>query len=244
CFPKRINKVFYTIESLFNQSFDYNYSIVLYLSKDEFSSYLDIPHSIRKLVNRGLVVKFVSDNIRSYKKLHYAYQEFKYIPIVTVDDDIFYPRNWLSKIYSSHIENEDDIIYMRGREITFNNNNIDFYNYMPQAKGYSRSFLSIPTGVSGILYPPNSLHADFSNVDIFMSLSPTADDLWYKIMTLKNNKRCFLANGFSIHYPPVLGTQSISLRKINLSDGKSNNDIQFDALLKHYNINLRDYMDL
>lgn len=241
CFPARIEKVYYTIESLFFQNAEVNYDIRLYLSKDEFKDEI-IPSTLERLKRRGLKIIFVDGNLRSYKKLIYVYgSENK--PIITVDDDIFYPRYWLNVIYNAYLEKPNEIIYLRGREIVFDDDKLKLYHEYPQAKGFDLSYLTIPTGVSGILYPPDSLFEDWNNIDKFMKLSPSADDLWFKVMSLKKGTKCYLAYDYSIHYPPVLGTQSVSLRMINVKKEKSPNDIQLHNLLKHYKLNIENFRD-
>ncbi|PSW60658.1 hypothetical protein C0W54_14365 [Photobacterium kishitanii] len=239
CFPARINKVFYTIESLINQNVNISYDIRLYLSKDEFVKGM-IPDSLKRLEARGLSIIFVEGNIRSYKKLIYVY-DIESKPIITVDDDIFYPKEWLDTLYTSHLEKPCDIIYFRGRKIIFDDENLKLYHEYPQADGLHESYLTIPTGVSGILYPPKSLFKDWDNQNLFIKLAPSADDLWFKVMSLLNNRKCYLAYDFSVHFPPVLGTQSISLRKINVLNTQSPNDIQLKNLLDYYNIDLSTY---
>ncbi|PSV46992.1 hypothetical protein [Photobacterium sp. GB-36] len=241
CFPARIDQVYYTIESLFFQRSKVNYDIRLYLSNDEFKNN-EIPNSLKRLKKRGLKIFFVDDNLKSYKKLVYAYG-LENIPVITVDDDIFYPSYWINTIYDGHQNKPCDIIYLRGREIIFNGDDLKLYHEYPQAKGFEESYLTIPTGVSGILYPPNSLFDDWDNKDKFMTLAPSADDLWFKIMSLKKGTKCFLANNISIHFPPVLGTQSVSLRKLNVKNKLSPNDVQLRNLLKYYDLDFNNYRE-
>lgn len=231
-FTERINKVHLTIESIFHQDVPFDYEVRLYLSEDEFNREL-LPNTLIRLEERGLKIIFVGGNIRSYKKLHYAYSEKSGLPIVTSDDDIFYPRNWLRKLYENHQENPFHIIYMRGREITFNNGDLNKYTDFPLSSGAYPKRYVIPTGVSGILYPVGCFYIDYNRLDIIQELAPYADDLWYRVMSGLNNVDCILIGGKSIHFPPVLGTQSMSLRKINV-DGDSKNDDQFRALIERY----------
>jgi hypothetical protein len=42
----------------------------------------------------------------------------------------------------------------------------------------------LPLGVGSILYPPNAFHEDCTRPDLFLELSPTGDDIWFKFMTL------------------------------------------------------------
>lgn len=242
CFPARINKVFFTIESIFNQKCNFNYEVRLYLSKDEFPC-RKLPSSLKRLENRNLKIFFVDGNLKSYKKLIYAYDNEGKLPVVTADDDIFYPKSWLSCLYSKHLTNPEFVIFFRGRVISFTNDfQPDLYFNFKLSNQDDNGFLCIPTGVSGILYPCGCFHSDWNNIEKILKLAPTADDLWFKVMTLLNNRYSLMASKQSIHFTPVLGTQFISLNKINVNNGYSENDTQFNALLDHYKINLIEYL--
>ncbi|HCH2615921.1 TPA: hypothetical protein NKS80_001463 [Vibrio parahaemolyticus] len=240
-YPKRISTVFLTIESIFNQDVNEDYIVVLYLSKEEFKG-TALPSSLIRLQNRGLVIKFVDGNIKSYKKLHYAIIKYLYFgsKIITADDDILYPNSWLRKLLETSNENPGCVCYYRGREIKFNNEGkILTYNSLPLANSKSNRMMTIPTGVSGILYPPYSLHEDVLKKDIFLDLAPNADDLWYKTMSLMKGTECVMVTDKSVHFPPILGTQITSLRSTNLclSSDVINNDTQLGKLVDFYKIN-------
>lgn len=241
-FFDRSNKVYLTLESLIHQKIDIPFSVCLFLSKEEFPD-SKLPTSLNKLKKKGVEIYFVDKNIRSYKKIHYSLTMFKNKNIITSDDDIFYPDHWLDGLYKCHLKNKSDIICYRARDISLIRDQVDLYSKFKLSTNLSNPYLMIPTGVSGVLYPVNCFYSDAIQEKLFMTLSPTADDLWYKIMSLLNGKKCRLVGDVSIHFPPVLGTQQFSLRCINttIGDGKSENDRQLTNLLKYYNINLSEY---
>lgn len=242
CFPGRIKKVYLTLESIMAQQYN-NFKVVLYLSHEEFPKGLeDLPGSLIRLHKRGVDINFTCENIRSYKKLHYALSDFPELPVITADDDVLYPSRWVNDFMESHKLFHDDILFARGHQITFDRNgNVKKYISFGKPAGYSASSLYIPTGVSGILYPPGCFFQDVQNKDIFMKLAPNADDIWYKVMTLLNGRKSRLIYKKPIHYPPILGTQKISLRKQNLSKQHLNNDTQLLNLIDYYSIELADF---
>lgn len=240
CYPGRIGTLFLTLESLIQQNLS-NIKIVVYLSKDEFPDE-QIPYLLRKQCNRGVEIKFVSDNLRSYKKLHYAISDYPDLPILTADDDILYPRDWAKKFYEYFLKNNETILYARGHKILLDEEGKPKpYSTFTKPEAQKADNLVIPTGVSGILYPPHCFYKDVRNADIFMRLAPRADDLWYRLMTLMNNRKCMLIYNNSVHFPPILGTQKTSLRMTNLKPNDINNDSQLRALLDYYKINLESY---
>lgn len=89
-YPKRINTAYLSIESIFYQSLAPD-RVILWLSKKEVCKN-DIPKNLKKLKSRGLEIRMVEDNIKSYKKLFYAIKEFGDQLIITCDDDTIYPK--------------------------------------------------------------------------------------------------------------------------------------------------------
>ncbi|MEZ8658693.1 hypothetical protein AB6D68_06215 [Vibrio cyclitrophicus] len=239
CFPARISKVFLTVESLFYQRCNIDFEVELYLSLDEFPK-RKLPSSILRLQKRGLKVYFVEGNERSYKKLIYSYAKWDK-PVVTVDDDIFYPSKFVCKLYEAHVENPEDIIFFRGKKIHFQDNTIGLYSSYNEACNYEANKYLLPTGVSGVLYPDGSLHKDYNKAEIYSQLAPHADDLWFKVMTLLNGRASRLCHSRSIHFPLILGSQKISLRKVNVSSGLSKNDVQLRAIMEHYEISENNF---
>ena len=94
--PERIHKVHLCIESLLRQSCKPDY-LILWVSIPEEK----IPKKLDRLKKRGLQIKFCKD-IRSYKKIIYTLKENPQSIIVTADDDIFYPKDWLKQLYDAY----------------------------------------------------------------------------------------------------------------------------------------------
>ena len=84
--------------------------IILWLSDDEFPNKEEnILSNILKLKKNGLTIKWCK-NIKSYKKLIPALQEYSNDIIITADDDIYYPENWLKILYETHKQHPENII--------------------------------------------------------------------------------------------------------------------------------------
>lgn len=180
----RIKTVYVTLESIWNQSTKPS-KVILVLSSDEFKSELDLPFSIRKLIKRGLVVNFVKGNLKSYKKLVYTYNDMN---VITIDDDIIYPKWWYKKILEAAKANPNTVISYGCRKLL----HTDSYSFLPYrsfvyCNSSISSFLNLPIGAYGVFYPKDSLHSDLKNSDIFLSLSPKGDDIWFKAMSVLNN---------------------------------------------------------
>lgn len=240
----RLRTVYLTIESVLSQSRSCD-KVVIYLSKEDIEPN-NLPRSLKRLSQRGVIIKFVEENLRSYKKLHYALTDFPKSKIVTVDDDIIYPKDWLKSLVETSNRFPNDVVFYRGHVIKCDDSGeLLSYNDFSQAYGQSRSLLNLPTGVSGVLYPQGCFHEDVLDSKTFLALAPYADDLWYKVMSLKSGTSCKLVGDHSIHFTPILGTQLNSLRRTNLSDNEINNDMQLRKLKEHYCIdfNFSDFKE-
>ena len=112
-YPPRIGRVHRTLRSILLQSLKPG-RIELALSEDEFPRRA-LPPEIVQLGDRGVHVLWVPGNIRSFKKLVPVLDTAGGQAVVTADDDIIYPADWLQGLWSSHQESPGTIWGTRGR---------------------------------------------------------------------------------------------------------------------------------
>ena len=188
--PERMYDVHYTLYSLLNQQVKPD-KVILWLSKDDFpNGELDLPKEVLRLQKNGLSLRFC-DDLKSYKKIIPALEAYPNDIIVTADDDIYYPPNWLKLLYEDYRRNENEIIAHRVRKIKFDEKgNVDDYNnWMLNTDEDDYSYLNLPTGAGGVLYPPNCFYKDVMNKDIFTSRCRYSDDIWLWAMAILNHKK-------------------------------------------------------
>ncbi len=196
---KRFDVVHLTLEALLNQEYQPD-KIILWLSQEDIDK-TPLPIKVLNLQKRGVDIRIVKENIRSYKKLIYSLKEYPDSYIVTCDDDILYPSWFLKYLVATSNVHTTCIVAYTCRILHLTKHNIfkpyEFSNYVSYA-GPSLSLL--PIGASGIMYPPHSLHQEVHNKEIFLKLAPMADDLWFKAMALLNNTQTVLVNNRSITF--------------------------------------------
>ena len=125
-FPERINEVPYCIYSLLNQNLKPK-KVVLWLASEEFpNKENDLPSQLLDFLDYGFDIMWC-DNLKSFKKLIPSLKEFHSNIIVTADDDVFYPNNWLESLYNTYLLNLDSIICTRCRKIKIKDNTLDKY---------------------------------------------------------------------------------------------------------------------
>jgi hypothetical protein len=96
--------------------------------------------------------------------------------------------------------------------------------------------LLVPVGVSGILYPPNSINVEVFNKKIFKKISLYADDLWLKTMGMMNGTKIKQTSCFPGHFFTIRYTQEKALFRVNLI--KKMNDFQLSSLFKYYKLRI------
>lgn len=232
-FPPRINAVTIVLGILLRQTCKPD-RILLYLAKDQFAN-RKLPLWLKLQEKCGVEVVYC-DDLKSHKKYYYAMQKYPNDIVITVDDDLYYERDLVERLYESYEKHPKAISAARTHLITFDKyGKISPYNEWKWE--YSQiidqpSTLLIATGVGGVLYPPHCMHSEVFNKERITSLCLTADDLWLKIMQIMNNTPVVL--GMEIQEPNCIkGTQESALFHENVT--KNRNDQQLQSILKVYN---------
>ena len=183
----RLPRIHQTIKSLKEQT-KAVHSINLYISNSPFLLDAGIEaddHLLKEVSDMGVNVYLVP-NIGPYRKqypiiwqLHDAQASME-TAIITVDDDVYYPKE-IIEILMSKLEMEESIIAHRGRKIAFSGGQIGPYKSFSMPDDGS-SYMNMGTGKNGIAY---RLRYFPSNIDEYIGpfLAPTADDLWCKWVT-------------------------------------------------------------
>jgi hypothetical protein len=214
--------------------------IILWLGKDHFSSVADLPVEIRNQVKRGLEIKFRED-LKPHTKYYYAMRENPESPIVTVDDDTFYPSNVLEELLKYHRRFPNAIICNGARIIKIKDNGFENYRvwenwYSDYAKKIEKCerYDLLPLGVMGVLYPEGSLDREVFNIESIKKTSLKADDLWLKAMAIKKGTSTLLTYSYPKAFVSLPDTQSQTLMNYNLEQGQ--NDKQLQAIDQEYGI--------
>lgn len=229
---KRIYEVFLAVESIMQQTVKPN-RIVLWL--DEARQNELLPITLQKQIERGLEVRYCKD-VGPHTKLVPSLKLFPDDILVTIDDDTIYEFDMLENLLNSYRQFPQYIHANRAHIIKFTDKGcIDNYNTWEQCTTkIGTSPLLFPTGVGGVLYPPHSLCEEVLNEEAFLRLCPTADDIWFKAMSLLNNKQCYKTPSHNPCYFSIPTMQDIGLYKNNVFGGE--NDIQIKKVFEAYRL--------
>lgn len=222
--------------------------IELWLS-DELSSD-DMPESLRRLERYGLRINFVPD-VGPHTKLLYALREFPQNFITTFDDDFYYPPHSVETLLRTSDKVPGAIIGNWVRQLRFG-----VTGKVMKAKAgklltpkIMEREIEISAGVSnvgydlfaygtsGILYPPGCMDDRVFDIDLFRTLCPTEDDVWFKAMALlKGVPVATTSLGLTPRHHCLHGSQSVALRHKNHAGSGKTTRNQIRAVFEHFDL--------
>jgi hypothetical protein len=172
----------------------------------------------------------------SHKKLIHTITAYPDEKIITCDDDLMYRPDWLSLLNEESLRFPHAIIANQTRTIkTDDKGEFLPYEQWPTDRWEGEDPARIlPIGAEGVLYPPNTLHPLFNREDLFLKLSPKADDLWFKAMSLMNGTECRHASNSGKKGIPIMGSQKFSLKHVNIKEDL--NSVQWEQLADHFGL--------
>lgn len=231
-FPARIENVWITVESIFQQTYK-PWKVVLVLAEDEFKN-RTIPQSLEQQIKRGLDIIWTDRNTRSYKKLLPTKKAYPSAKIITVDDDVIYEPWRISRLIEAEKKYPNAVIGYRGCEITVENEKIKPYKTWPPANEQSRGDNVLLTGIGGILYPPGVLCEEMLfDIESALELAPSADDIWFWAVAVLSNTKIHCL-GYEKHEIISPDDQNNALFTINVAGGR--NDIQLNNVIERYDL--------
>ncbi|WP_293294304.1 zinc-binding alcohol dehydrogenase [Allomuricauda sp.] len=233
--PSRLHIVHLTIKSLMDQKV-LPEKIILWLHEDLKNQ---IPSNLNSLISNLFSIKY-TDYHSSHRKLVEPLKHYPEKTIITCDDDMMYRKNWLSDLYKVHLSDPDKIIANQTRCIAYDKSGelLPYKLWESAPSGCSTPELTLPIGAGGTLYPPNSMDQKVFDQDLFLSLAPNADDLWFKIMGLLKGSVSVQAYNTGKEPIPIWGSQKQSLKNTNIKEDK--NRTQWLALTDHFQLKLEN----
>ena len=215
-YPARFPFLHIVLESLLTQKMKPD-MLVLWLYKEDMKH---LPPKVLNLQKRGLTIRSVNEDLRSYQKLYYALEEFEKDAVIICDDDTLYPRGFTAGLYEKWLKYPDCIAaYRCTKIIKAGPNTLAPYDTWPPARGLEPDLSFFHTGVSGVLYPPGSLHPEVFNKDLLRRLSPDTDDIWFKACALLNGTKTVMVKEKPASFPIVYyrSSQQSALWKTNIN---------------------------
>lgn len=227
-FPPRMKHLWMVIDLLMRQKVKPS-CINLCLYRDDFPDG-KLPESLAPYLERGLRVIWADEDLKPHLKYHYTFKEEvegRKRPVITVDDDLFYPADLTARLLRLHEEYPDAVcanITKRINGPAYNGWKIETEHHSPDAE-------LLALGFGGVLYPCSFYQSEcIFDLDAIRTVCPKADDLWLKRCEKVTDTG--VATGEFMAVPPeVPSSQGISLSSSNVAQGR--NDIAWAALERY-----------
>jgi hypothetical protein len=243
-FPERISEIKYTIFSLLDQKI-LPEKIILWLATIQFPDReRNLPDDLLALLQFNFEIRWWTEDLKSYKKLIPALEQFPDYFIVTADDDLYYHKKWLKKLWEAHLKHPNDLVCHMAYHIKYDKNGqvLPYHKWRHNITASTSSFLFFPLCGAGAVFNVDLLFKDVCNKELFMRLAPHADDMWFYFMTVLNNTPiCVVLHSCNrLRYiNPYREYNLIDQYKLaTLNIDNNQNDIQFRNLLEYYKIKL------
>lgn len=238
-YPARIGKVWLSIESILRQTVVPDI-VVLWLSKEQFSSIEELPANLLALRKQGLIIELREGDLRSHKKYYYALKEYADYDLFTFDDDIIYPSDSCEKVLEAALLNTESCICRYSNQIRLESDNQIYWSRTQKDQVNKLSYFTFCGSGGGTLYPVGTLPDITLNKDVFMKKCRTADDVWLNSM-LRFNKKLVVAIMSYCPLLSILNKDRSTLSDINIGD---ENRRQFNAVREYCIANGFDIYDL
>lgn len=229
-----------TLYSLCNQQVSPDRIILWLDDKYELS---ELPYTITRYIKNGLEIRFV-ENKKNFTQIIYTLKEFQNSIIVAVKDDIYYPADWLKKLYHSYISSPNDIHCNRAIKVELNNKQIAPYKEWKRfSQSETSSYNNYPLISGGILYPPNCFGKEIFREDIYKKKAQTTWEIWSWFIALVSNRKIRVVKN---HIKTLTCTNYIRTIKQDYDYIKQskNTDYQISKLLEFYKQNIYQKLDI
>jgi hypothetical protein len=184
------------------------------------------PAALRRLRRRGLEIRLATNHgphTKYFPALPVAAASGR--PLVTADDDMLYPPEWLAELVSSYVNRPDAISTWRARTVMFDGDELAPYLSWPLANGMEPTPLNFITGVSGVLYPPRFVAALLEAGEAFAEHAPKADDVWLHFLAVREGVPIRQIAPVGVDFPTVPDSQAVALQVANVVGGLNDRQI-------------------
>lgn len=199
--------------------------LVLWLDSPEL--FESRPESLRRLERRGLEIR-LSDNFGPHTK-YYPFVESTErhaMPLVTADDDIIYPPDWLELLVEANRRHPEAVSGHWVNVMGVSGDRVAGYVTWARARDTAARPANMALGVSGVIYPPAMLGELRQRGDAFLSACPGADDIWLQWVALRAGIPVRQVGRVPRHFPMIPGSQGQALVKTNVGENRNDRWIQ------------------
>ena len=187
------------------------------------SGQAEISSSLKRLQSRGLDIR-VCDDFGPHTK-YYPYLESMNGTgaemLVTADDDVVYPPEWLDRLLTAHRDHPEAIHCFDARRIGINKYHFDpcqFWDICPTSDPDRLNFLF--TG-HGVLYPHSFLSRVQARGTGFQTVAPDSDAVWMSHIAFREGIPIASVAGQGLVFESIPKSETYDLPKIQFIYGGS-----------------------
>ena len=216
-FGKRARTVAFTLESI-AQGDVLPSRLLLWL--DEPASLATPSAMLARLQKRGVEV-IQTENFGPHKKYFpYVASESSFdAPLVTADDDVLYPANWLSTLMQRYRAHSDSVHCYRARVAELRDGRLTPYASWHECATTEPSHRHFSIGMAGVLFPPPVLRELQSRGTEFRETCPRTDDIWLNLQAQRVGARVRQVRPQPEYFMLLPGTQKSGLLHANVDGG-------------------------
>lgn len=184
---RRLGLFYYGFQSLVCQNFE-DFKILINLSKEAYLFDDGIESIPSWMQGENVQVNFV-ENTGSYRKLIPLIDTVKDDDlIITADDDVLYSKSWLPGLVNEAVKYPGSIVCGGARRISRNIfGSLQNYSNWTLCTASETAMDLLPVGVFGVAYRKRLIDLDFIKDVAYKEHAPTADDLWFRIASMRKN---------------------------------------------------------
>ena len=227
--PARFNALALSLKALKSQILQPQ-SINVFIAETDIAV---LPDSIKELEKSGFIKISPCEDLGSGKKLIPALKVQSNLPIITIDDDLYFENDLFLHLMINHYLYPDAIIAARVHQLAVNDSNdvlpfSTWHKHYDLSEGPSNDLM--PTSGAGTLFPPKAMHEDASNAALYTELSHNTDDLWWYFQARRKGTLVRRLSGLD-HLNFIDSTQDDGLWK---NGNQDRNEVNLKALLAQY----------
>ena len=192
-----------------------------------------LPESIKELEKSGDIKIISCDDLGSGKKLIPALKSQRNLPIITIDDDLYYDNDLFLHLMINHYLYPAAIIAARVHRLVVSESGEvlpfgDWHKIYDLGVGPAKDLM--PTSGAGTLFPPKAMHEDAADAALYSKLSFNTDDLWWFFQARRNGTLIRRLSGLdTLNY--IESTQEVGLWS---NGNQDRNEVNLKALLGQY----------
>lgn len=201
--------------------------------KDAPEGLASLPHdALAAFSEWGVALHWVDEDLGPHNKYFHLLGRGVELPVLTIDDDAILPSGHFRALWEAHLRFPNCVVAGRTHRIRVQRKS-GRLSLLPYAKWELEqskiinmpSHVLLPTGLGGIMYPPNALPSCAFDSASILSTCHFGDDLWLKAMELVADVRVVDCGcGFAQNL--VEGSQDCALSHENLSNNRNDEYIR------------------